>query len=67
MNLDLGGLISAAIVPLLYVAACGLGIWFLWHVRDRQPGNTRYSVMIYGGIGVCIILMFIGFKVFGIL
>lgn len=67
MALDLGGLLSAAIVPLLYFGACGLGVWFLWHIRDRQPGNTRYSVAIYCGIGGCILLMLIGFKAFRIL
>lgn len=67
VNLNFGEIILSAIVPVLYFAMCGVGAWFLWHVRDRQPGNSRYSVVIYGGIGVCIVLMLLGFKIFGIL
>lgn len=67
VNLNFGEIILSAIVPVLYFALCGVGIWFLWRVRDRQLGNSRYSAMIYGGIGVCIVLMLLGFKIFGIL
>lgn len=67
VNLDFGEIIMAAIVPILYFAMCGVGAWFLWHIRDRQPGNGRYAAMIYGGIGACILLMLLGFKIFGIL
>ncbi len=67
VNLDFGEIILSAIVPIFYFAMCGVGIWFLWHVRGRQPGNSRYSVMIYSGIAVCIILILLGFKIFGIM
>ncbi len=67
VNLDFGQIILSAIVPIIYFALCGMGAWFLWHVRGRQPGNSRYSAMIYGGIVACIILMLLGFKIFGIL